>query len=403
MKVLIISHMYPSQFNEVSGIFVHELVKALVNKEIEVRVISPLPKVFFPLNHLKPKWKFYYKVKHKDKFEGIDVYYPRYLAFPRSLFFETSGIRMYNDVRKLVNEIYNEFKFDLIHANVALPDGYVAMKLSKQFKVPFLVTIHGQDLHWTIFRNKKARKFVEEVINNSVKTILVSKKLKEIADKELNLLNRKLSVIPNGVNPTEICISDSVSELELKQEYDGKIIILSIANLIKRKGIDLSIRAISTLKKRLPNLIYLIGGDGPERNNLEKLVYDLDLGGCVKFLGKLSHRSVMEYMSICNVFLLPSWKEAFGVVYVEAMAHGKPVIGCQGEGIDGIIINGYNGMLVKPHDVDSIVEAIDYLISNPEDAELMGKRAQKLVLENYTWEKVAEKTIEIYKEIINYD
>jgi len=102
-----------------------------------------------------------------------------------------------------------------------------------------------------------------------------------------------------------------------------------------------------------------------------------------------------------DIFSLLSWREGFGVVYLEAMAHGKPVIGCQGEGIEDVIAHGKNGLLVKPRDIDSLVEALDFLLSHPEEAKAMGERARKLVLENYTWEKNAEKTIKVYKEVLN--
>jgi len=283
---------------------------------------------------------------------------------------------MYKGIKRAVGDIYNNFEFDLIHANVALPDGYAAMRLSKVYKKPFLVTIHGQDLQQTIFRDERCKKHVEDVINCSNRAVVVSNKLEEIAKKELKIHEEKISVIPNGVNDDTIC----TESLNFKQKYKGKKIVLSVSSLIKSKGIDLNIKAIAQLIKEHPNLIYLIVGDGAERKRLENLVYTLGIQDYIKFFGQLPHQVVMEYMSICDIFSLPSWNEAFGVVYVEAMAYGKPVIGCEGEGINGIIVHGRNGMLVKPRNVDSIVEAIDYLLSHPEEANAMGERAQKLVL-----------------------
>ena len=118
-------------------------------------------------------------------------------------------------------------------------------------------------------------------------------------------------------------------------------------------------------------------------------------------MGRLSHKEVMKYIAEADIFSLPSWNEAFGVVYIEAMAHGKPVIGCQGEGIEDFVEHGKTGLLVKPKDVDSLAKAMDYLLSNPDEARPMGKRARKLVLENYTWKKNVERTIEVYREVFN--
>jgi teichuronic acid biosynthesis glycosyltransferase TuaC len=109
----------------------------------------------------------------------------------------------------------------------------------------------------------------------------------------------------------------------------------------------------------------------------------------------------MKYISKADIFSLPSLNEAFGVVYIEAMACGKPLIGCKGEGIEDFVENLKTCMLVKPKDVDSIAEAKDYLLSNPDKAREMGEKAQKLVLENYTWGKNAEKTIKVYEDVLD--
>lgn len=84
----------------------------------------------------------------------------------------------------------------------------------------------------------------------------------------------------------------------------------------------------------------------------------------------------MEYISICDIFSLPSWKEGFRVVYLEVMVHGKPVIACRGEGIDGIIRDKENGLLIKPKDIDNLAEAIDFLLSNLKKSKEIGQRAK---------------------------
>ena len=98
---------------------------------------------------------------------------------------------------------------------------------------------------------------------------------------------------------------------------------------------------------------------------------------------------------------MPSWQETFGLVYLEAMAHGKPVVAVQGQGVDGIVTHGETGILVKPRDIDTLVEALDFLLSHPEEAKAIGERSRNMVLKNYTWEKNAKRTIEVYHEVLN--
>ncbi len=159
MKILIISHMYPSAFNEITGIFVHQQVKELIKQGCQVEVICPVPATPFPIKYLSKKWRKYSEIPQNTRLEGVKIFYPRYLSFPRAFFFENSGKMMYRGIKKVVNNIYNKgFKFDLIHAHVALPDGYAGMKIAKKYKKPLVVTIHGQSFHTIIFRNIECKK-----------------------------------------------------------------------------------------------------------------------------------------------------------------------------------------------------------------------------------------------------
>jgi len=396
MKVLVISHMYPSTYNEVAGIFVHEQAKALIKKRLDVKVISPVPWTPFPINKVSGKWKKISIIPDCNNWGKIPVWYPRYITFPKSILFESSGERMYKGIKSLVKNIYNDFKFELIHAHVALPDGYAAMKISKEFNVPYVVTIHGQDFYITINKNNKCKAFIKKVLKNAGKVIVVSNELKKIAVNSFGD-TKNIKVIGNGVPSNKII---NIKKLSYKTEKNKKVLI-SVSYLIKRKGITYNLRAFAKLVNKYQNLKYIIIGNGSERKYLENLSKELGITDKVEFLGMLSHDDTMKKMAEADIFSLPSWDEAFGVVYLEAMAHGKPVIGCKGEGIEDFVENGKTGLLVKPKDVDSLVGALDFLLIHPSEAQDIGKRARDLVLKNYTWEKNAEKTIEVYREVFN--
>lgn len=396
MRVLVISHMYPSLFNEAAGIFVHEQVKALMAKGVDVRVVSPVPCTPFPIKYLKAKWRRMSQVPEQANWQGVQVWYPRYLAFPRAWFFASSGKRMYWGIRKLVKKIRNEFPFSLIHAHVALPDGYAGALVSQRWMVPLVVTIHGQDLQHTVYRSVSCRRALTFVLYQASRVIVVSRKLERLAKENFGW-DDKLVVIHNGVDPQKIAIHNA----ETPSDRVGGPIILSVSNLIASKGIDLNLFAIERLCKKYPQIRYKIIGGGPLENKLRQMAVSLKIDDRVEFLGPKPHHEVMKYMAECDIFSLPSWIEGFGVVYIEAMANGKPVIGCRGEGIEDFVEHGKTGLLVKPRDVDSLVEALDFLLSHPEEARAIGERARKLVLEKYTWEKNAEKTIQVYKEVLS--
>jgi teichuronic acid biosynthesis glycosyltransferase TuaC len=397
MKVLVISHMYPSTLSEIAGIFIHKQVKERQKLGCEVKVISPTPWAPFPIKHFSRKLKRSSAVPAKMVWDGIEIYYPRFLQFPRSLFFASSGKRMYSGIRKLVDELYQDFKFDIIHAHVALPDGFAGMMVKKKYNKPLVVTIHGADLHTTIHRNDACRRAVAQVFGEADRIVTVSTGLKQIARSSIGF-PEKLIVNNNGINPEDITLGNT----ELASRYAGSQVILSVAYLITRKGLDFNIKAISQLAERYPNMKYLVIGDGPKATYLKRLASDLGIQNQVEFLGELPHSKVMEYMALTDILSLPSWNEALGNVYLEAMAHGKPVIACEGEGIEDVIENNKTGLLVKPQNVESLAQAMDFLLGNPDKAREIGERAKKLVLENYTWEKNARRYIEIYEELLKH-
>lgn len=393
MKILVISHMYPSTFNENEGVVVFQLVKELQKLGCEVKVISPKPWTPFPLMYLSRKWKAYSKVPPGMIWDGIEVHYPRYLAFPRAMFFASSGKRMYDGIRKLVEEIHQGFKFDVIHAHFALPDGFAAMLIGAEYKKPLIITPMGTDIDITMTRDRECFNAVCKVLQNSTRVIAPSAHIKAKLQEKMGMTTE---TIPYGIYASDIFAGKS----DLRQKYSGRTILLSVSSLIPRKSLELNIKAVARIKKKYPSIHYLIAGQGELKHQLTTLAHNLNIQDSVEFLGQLPHGKIMEYMSVCDVFSLPSWPETLGLVYLEAMAHGKPIICCQGQGVDGLIVNGETGLMVKPKDVESLAQALDFLLGNPEKAREIGERARKLVLENYTWERHARKYIEIYRELV---
>ena len=391
MNVLCISHMYPSVFNMVEGIFVHQQLKFLSEQGADVRVISPAPVVPAAARLLRRKWNQISQIPPSAEIEGICVWYPRYVAVPKALFFATSGRRMYQAVRELAPAACGKSSLDLIHAHVALPDGYAAMLLSRDLGIPYVVTIHGADLQSTIHRNTGCRNAISRALNGATKIIVVSSKLCRLVDQYFGLAGKTV-VIPNGVNPERVCQSGG-------EEMGGRT-LLSVSNLIPTKGIDLNIEAVSKLKDDYPDLTYRIVGAGAEEKKLRRLAAEKGIADRVFFLGQMPHTRVMEEMAKCTLFSLPSWQEGFGVVYLEAMASGRPVIGCRGEGIEDFVEHGTTGILVEPHDTPGLVEAIDRVLGNADAAEDIGRSGQEWVLDNLTWARNAQKTIDVYEGVL---
>ena len=393
-KILVLSHMYPTVFNSVFGVFVHEQVRGLTKQGCQIKVVSPVPWTPFPVRLIKKKWQHYARIKNKEIKNGIEIFHPRYICFPYGYFSQYSGKFYYQGIKRVVDLIYRNFKFDLIHAHGVLPDGFSAILLKKRYHKPVVMTVHGVDVYATIHKSDSCKKAIAKTLRKADRIITVGSPLK---DKVACFISGdKVAVVNNGVNLSKIFKGKSI----LRSKYDGKKIILSVGSLIERKAHRYVLKALKELINDIPNVVYLIIGDGPEKKRLQKCVKALKLDQYVEFVGVLPHKNVMEYMSICDIFVLSSWDEGFGVVYVEAMAHGKPVIGCNGEGIEDVVTNSETGVLVKAKDVKELKAAMLKLLKDEKYAQKLGEKGRNLVIKNFTWKINAKKNIRIYEEVL---
>lgn len=393
MKILVISHMYPSPSNASDGVVVLQLAKELQRLGCEVRVVSPRPAAPFPLRYVCARWGAAWHLPSTMWWDGTQVQYPRYLAFPGPMFISPLEERMHLGIRKMVAEIHRDFEFDIVHAHMALPDGFAAMLVADAYKKPLITTPQVTDTDINLLRSRKSFDAVCAVLRRSAVVISPSPSIGAKLEQKTGIATE---TIPYGIYPGTVFTGES----ELPRKYSGRSILLSISRLIPTKGLELNIQAVAKLRQKHPSLHYLIAGEGTLRRDLVYLARDLDITDSVEFIGHLPHDTAMEYMSMCDVFSLPSWRETLGLVYLEAMAHGKPIIGCRGQGVDGLTIDGETGWMVKPRDLESLVQAIDSLLSNPEGSREMGERGRGLVLGNYTWEAIAARHIDVYKKAV---
>lgn len=392
-KVLFISHMYPTSIDHSYGKVIHEQALSLINLGYEVKVICPIPYRLPFSKYVNPKKVNRHNIAFKEVHDSIEVYYPRYISFPKAFLFSQSGKLMYFGILKSVKKIKKNFEFDLIHAHFGMPDTYAANKLSKVVKKPVVSTLQATDLDITINRSESSKLKVYEALNMSKQVISPTPRLQK---KLLDMFDIKSEVIGYGIDPQKVIVEKSPI---LTHKYKDKIVVLSVSRLIETKGLDYNIYAINKIRENYENIKYVIIGEGPEKENLERLVKSLDLEEYVDFLGELTSSETMKYIATSNIFSLPSWQETFGLVYVEAMANKKAVIGCEGQGFDGIILNKFNGFLAKPKNSNSIYEIIELIIENPSLLDEIGVNAQQTVINDFTFTSVARHIEKVYRNL----
>ncbi|NIM51190.1 MAG: glycosyltransferase [Gemmatimonadales bacterium] len=158
---------------------------------------------------------------------------------------------------------------------------------------------------------------------------------------------------------------------------DRPPMVLCVARMYPRKNIAALVRAASALRERIPGLQVRIVGDGPRRRSLDRLARALNLHGCVYFAGQVSYDDLVRAYAMCDVFCLPSLQEGFGLVYLEAMAAGKPVVCCRDTAVAELVEDRVNGRVVPRRDDAALARALEGLLIDPAERRQMGETNQR--------------------------
>jgi len=393
VNVLIVSRLYPRPTDPVLGVFVEEEARELA-RHCNLRVVSPTP--WFPPVKLSSRWYDYSQLPLREVRQGIEVYRPRTVVLPRNLLFPLLGLSFYLALRRLVREIEGQFPIDLVHAHTAYPDGYAAVRLGKALGRPTVLTLHGGDVT-LYFRSYFGRKLGLWAITNADRVITVSNSLRRKVVEEDGAFAHKITVIPNGVDVSRFVPlprSEAQSKLDLSDRTSR---VLYVGGITKSKGLEYLLMAFKTLMATTQGPIELVlVGDGDYEQDARLLTQRLGLADHVLWAGKRPNAEIPLWMNAADLVVLPSLSEGFGVVLVEAMACGKPVVATACGGPEDIVTS-HTGILVPPADEKALAQALSDVLSN-------GDRFSPAVIrqhavDNYAYEGIAARILDLYAEI----
>ena len=415
MKIAVLVYEYPPKIVGGLGTYATEITRKFVLLDHDVTV--------FTMNDDEGS------LPTREIWRGIEIHRPIHIDISDSLpdvvaedvkkwgrglqFF--SKVLMYNylSASKLINELVrkDEFKFDIVVAHDWLSI-IAGIAIKRELNLPLVFHVHSTEKGRTLGNGS-------EVISNlelrggktSDMVITVSNAMKEELRK-LGFPEEKIRVCYNGVDP-EKYDPNRVSKDEIakiRQKYSLKeddLMIFFIGRLVWVKGVDKLIMAMPHILNEVPNAKLVIIGVGDMRGYLEKLVENLKIEENVKFRFEFipEKERIMHYAA-CDVAVFPSLYEPFGIVTLEAMSMEKPVVvGARGvSGMREIVVpSGPNqcGFHINPYDPKDIAWGIVNSIKDPAEKERLGKNGRKRVLENFTWNIVAKKTIELYEEVVH--
>lgn len=317
------------------GVHIHTLSKKLVEEGHEVYVIT-------------------YPHKEIKDIDGIHVIGTKGLNIPG-----VRGLMFKKNAKKALENLLENEDIDIIHGHYIFPAGAAAVEVGKKHGIKTYVTAHGSDM-FELYKNQQLmRSTIRNVLKDADGVFAVSNALRhEIIATGVVGIADKTKLSWNSVDIDKFSMKSNDS---FKKEFglEDKPIVLFVGNLIKRKNVDSLLEA-----KKIANSDYylVIVGDGPLFKKLNKKVDEENIHDVI-FTG--SRNDVENIIPSCDVLILPSFSESFGLVLIEALACGKPVIGSNVGGITEIITDDV-GLFVNPNKVSSIARAVDDMINDDE-------------------------------------
>ncbi|MFQ6029648.1 MAG: glycosyltransferase, partial [Dehalococcoidia bacterium] len=342
LKVLFVAGWYPSEENPVAGVFIREHARAAsLYDEVALMYVAPATKKLPGLICVSDQME-----------EGIRTLRAQYRRLPLAK--TSSLLRLYSHWRLLRRLRRDGFSPDVIHAHVYFA-GLPAALLGLFYRIPVIVTEHSSAFPLRTLRKVRlaAARFA---LSRAHLVLPVSEYLQSSI--EFYGIRAKFRVVPNVV---ETRLFHPATPHQSLQNSSQKKRLLTVALLTSVKGIPCLLEAIYRLRQRRQDFVLDIVGDGPDRTEHEALSAKLGLDDVVHFHGLMPRCEVAEFMRRCDIFVLPSQLETFGVAAIEALASGKPVVASDVGGLRETVTEEV-GHLVAPGDVDALAAALDDML-----------------------------------------
>jgi glycosyltransferase involved in cell wall biosynthesis len=387
MKVLFITTAYPRFTGDVITPWLVELIMKLKGRGVDVSVFASS-----------------YRGLRTHILDGVKVYRFRYCLqrFERLTHEETAVDRIKRGPGNVILTFFYLFfgawsivrlaksaNFDIIHVHWPFPHILFGILGKKYCRARLFSSFYGVEIRLLTKKMKFMLKPFAMFINKSDKITAISthtaRELEGVIEKPVHIIPFSAAMGRRHERPSE------------KKE------ILFVGRLVTRKGVKYLIEAFRKVHRSIPHDLVIIGG-GPERGQLEKLAADLGLKHRVRFAGVISDDALNQYYASCSFLVLPAVfdekgdTEGLGVVLLEAMSCGKPVIASNVGGITDIVVDRKNGFLVPPADPEELAVAIKRMVKDHKLRKALGRAARKTVDEKFNWDRIVGDLIRLYHD-----
>lgn len=382
LRILVFNYEYPP-IGGGGGVICRDISEELARQGHFVTVITSL----------------FQNLKQKEIVNGVEV--QRVKVVNRKKQDVASLPSMLSYVPSAINaakQLLFKKKYDIINTHFAIPTGPAGNHISSTFKIPNVLSIHGGDIYDP---SKSLSPHKTPLLKCVVKHVLkkADRVVAQSSDTKMNALNfynlkREIDIIPLAIKPNQsksINVSSGFS--------DNKIVLCTIGRLVKRKNLVELLEIFGSIKNEIPARLVIIG-DGPEYSNLKGLCEQLKINNDVQFTGRISDDEKFKYLSASDVYVSTAMHEGFGIVFLEAMEFGLPVVCYNKGGQVDFLKDGITGLMLKLGDKENFKKRLIELLNNKELMKKIGDE-NKSYVQNFYIESIANKYLSLFEEVIS--
>jgi len=315
----------------------------------------------------------------------------------------------YHQAPKVMPDLFRTLRMlrarhvSLLHAGDLFPQGVVCMWLKRMLKVPYIVYAHGEEITQT--DNSRYAYRIRDQIYRNADIVIAANEFARQNLIRIGIKDTSIQKLTPGVDSERFAPQPPREDLMRDLQLSGKTVILSVGRLVPHKGHSVILSALARLSGSTINYHYLIVGEGPNKASLMSLVADLQLSDKVTFVGKIPESDLADFYRLSDLFVLANREvkgemEGFGMVFLEANAAGKPVLGGRTGGTGEAIVENSTGILVNPEDVDGVAQSLELLLSNVELRGRLGKAGRHRAVADFSWSERARLLHEICWELL---
>ena len=297
--------------------------------------------------------------------------------------------------------ITSRHKAEVIYAHWVVPNGLIAAVVSRITGIPYIISLHGSDI-FVAKKNRLIAKCARWIFSGSSAVTACSRDLRDAAVELGAPENTQL--VAWGADPARFSPNLRARAPIEKNITDQPLRITSLGRLVEKKGFTFLISALPSVIKEFPNVQLVIGGNGPLLNRLKHQADEMKVTNYIQFPGEINWEKVPEFLANSDIFVLPSIPDRHGnvdglpTVLLEAMGSAVPVIASDIGGVNLVLNNGINGMIIPPGDSGAIENSIIRLIRDKEMRRNLGKAARDSVLNEYNWRSVCQQISKLLNE-----